>query len=127
MVDRPNDQREHRDDVLAGISRPIARAGCRRQRDSAGAGQCQRAQRLGARSQRHRQRRQDTGTAATDDRTGETAHAGAVRRLPIDLAGLQLSADSRSANGKDKANAISGKEIASLGGEGACEQTRPAD
>ena len=127
MDDRPRRYREHCGGVSSRISRQIAGAGRRRQRHSAGAGQRQRAQRLGPRSQRHRQRGQDTRAAAADDHAGQAAGAGPVRRLPVVRAGVQLSASPRSASGKDEANASCNEEIASFGGQCACEQTGQAD
>jgi hypothetical protein len=92
-----------------GRSRKIACPGCRRQRHSAGAGECARAQRLGQRSQRHRQRGQGACDTAANHHSGDAA-----RRIPF--CGLPRAAGA--ARGKDQANAICGIEIAWLGGAG---------
>ena len=87
----------------SGRSRNIACPGRRRQRHSPGACECARAQRLGQRSQRHRQRGQGAGDPAADDHSGDAA-----RRLPS--CGLPRAAGA--AGGKDQTNAICDIEIA---------------
>jgi hypothetical protein len=101
-------------------ARKIACPGRRRQRHSAGAGECARTQRLGQRSQRHRQRGQSACDPVADNHSGDAA-----RRLPF--CGLPRAAGA--ASGEDQTNAICGIEIAWLGGaggrQGAGQAARP--
>ncbi len=65
-----------------GRSRRSAGPGCRRQRHSAGAGECARTQRLDQRSERHRQCGQGTGDPAAGDKPGCAAYSVLSRRHP---------------------------------------------
>jgi hypothetical protein len=102
----------------AGRAWTIAGAGCRRQRDSSGAGECARAERLGQRSQRHRQCCQSTGAAVADDHSGYAAQRILFRRLPV-FAGA--------ARGQAQTTAIRGTSISSWGTPRDRPGARPAD
>jgi hypothetical protein len=104
--------------VSAGRSRTIAGPGCRRQRDSSGAGECARAQRLGQRSQRHRQCGQSTGVTVADHNAGHAAQRVLFRRLPV-------VADA--ARGQAQTTAIGGLAISSQRAPGGGQRARQAD
>jgi hypothetical protein len=93
--------------VFSGRSRQIACPGCGRQRHSSGARECARAERLGQRSQRHRQR----GQSACDTAAGHNA-GYAARRIPFG----QLPRAAGAARGKDQTDAICGIQITSRAG-----------
>jgi hypothetical protein len=109
MDHRQSGNRECCGAVSSGGSRNIACPGCRRQRYSTGTGECARAQRLGQRSQRHRQRGKGASDTAADHHSGCAADRLGSRCLPR-VAGA--------ADGKDQTNAICGIQIARLGGPG---------
>ncbi len=80
----------------------IARPGCRRERHSAGAGECARIKRLDQRSERHRQRGPGAGDPAAGHKPGDAAHGVAANRL-ANLAGA--------ARGEDQTHAICNRQI----------------
>jgi hypothetical protein len=90
----------------------IACPGCRRQRHSSGAGECARTERLGQRSERHRQCGQSARDPAAGNKSGYAAHRIRPFCWLPDIAGA--------ASGEDQTNAICGSQIASRGqGNGA--------
>jgi hypothetical protein len=93
--------------MSSGRFRKIARPGCRRQRHSSGACERARIERLGQRSQRHRQCGESACDTAADNNAGYAA-----RRIPF--RGLPRAAGA--ASGKDQADAICGIQIASRAG-----------
>jgi hypothetical protein len=109
MDDRRSGIRRRYGAVSSRRARNITCAGCRRQRHSAGTGECARAQRLGQRSQRDRQRGEGAGDTAADHNSGCAADRLGSCCLPR-VAGA--------ADGKDQTNAICGIQIARLGGPG---------
>jgi hypothetical protein len=90
----------------SGCAFEIACPGCRRERHSAGTGECARTQRLGQRSERHRQCGQSAGDTAAGNHSGYPAHGVPACRLP-NHAGA--------ASGQDQTNAICGIQIPPLG------------
>ena len=113
MDRRPSDVAGRYSTRSSGGACEIARPGCRRQRHSAGAGECARIKRLGQRSKRHRERGQGAGDPAAVDKSGDAVHRVAANGLP-DLAGA--------ARGEDQTHAICGSQIPPRGqgnGQGA--------
>jgi hypothetical protein len=104
MEDRKSGAPDRCGRLSSGRSRKIACPGCRRQRHSSGACECARAERLGQRSQRHRQRGQGACDIAADNNAGYAA-----RRIPFD----QLPRAAGAASGKDQTDAICRIQIAS--------------
>jgi hypothetical protein len=118
MDDRQSSVADLRGAVSAGHSRKIAGAGCRRQRDSSGAGECAGAERLGQRSQRHRQCSPNAGITVADHNAGYAAQRVLFRRLPV-FAGA--------ARGQDQTTATSGIAISSRRGPGGRQRARQTD
>jgi hypothetical protein len=112
---------ERRSPVPSGRAVKSARPGCRRERHSSGTGECARTQRLGQRSQRHRQRGQSAGAAVANDSPDQAA-----RRIAF----CRLLTFADAAGGKDKTNAIC-NQISSRGGQSAraraSQTARPRD
>jgi hypothetical protein len=104
--------------VSAGRSRTIAGPGCRRQRDSAGAGECSRAQWLGQRSQRHWQCGQGAGVTVADHHAGDAAQRLLFRRLPVFAGAARVEAQT---------TAIRGLAISSRGAPRGRQRARQTD
>ena len=122
MDDRPRGIAHRCGPFFSDRARKIACPGRGRQRHSAGAGECARPQRLGQRSQRHRQRGQGACVTAADHHAGD-----ATRRIPT----CRLSPAAGAAGGEDQTNAICDGEIASPSGpsdrQGAGQAARRRD
>jgi hypothetical protein len=101
----------------SGCAFEIACPGCRRERHSAGTGECARTQRLGQRSERHRQCGQSAGDTAAGNHSGYPAHGVPACRLP-NHAGA--------ASGQDQTDAICGIQIASRAGPNGRQAARQA-
>jgi hypothetical protein len=105
----------------SGRAFEIACPGCRRERHSAGAGECARTQRLGQRSQRHRQRGQSAGDTAAGSHAGHAAHGVPAGRPP---------SHGGAASGQDQTDASCGIQIPPRGqgnGAGARQAARQED
>jgi hypothetical protein len=105
----------------SGCAFEIARPGCRRERHSAGTGECARTQRLGQRSERRGQRGQSAGDTAT------STHASyPVRGVPA----CRLANLAGAPSGQDQTDAICGIQIPRRGqgnGAGARQEDRRQD
>jgi hypothetical protein len=109
MGHRPNGVGGPRGRLSSRRAGKIAGAGCRRERHSAGAGECAWAQRLGQRSERHRQRGQSAGDPAA-------GHQPRSRPSFIRPCGdLQRAAGAGNGKGENETNAICDIEVASRG------------
>jgi hypothetical protein len=102
----------------SGVSRESACPGCRRERHCSGARECARTQRLGQRSQRHRQR----GQSARDTVAGHQPRAGTQRILTR----WYLPNVPGAANRKDETHAVYGIPISPLGHPGGRQGERQA-
>jgi len=117
MDDRQSGIGERCDFGSSGRSRKIAGPGCRRERHCSGTGECARTQRLGQRSQRHRQRGQSACDTTASNKPRQPAHRVGPYCLP-NVAGA--------ASGKDETNAICGFQIPSRGGPSDRQRARQA-
>jgi hypothetical protein len=117
MDDRKSGAPDRCDRVSSCRSRKITCSGCRRQRHSSGACERARIERLGQRSQRHRQR----GESACDTAAGNNADY-AARRIPF----CGLPRATGAARGKDQTDAICGIQIASRAGPNGRQAARQA-
>jgi hypothetical protein len=127
MHDRPSGDRQRCYAFPSGGAVEITCPGRRRERHSAGAGECARAQRLGQRSERHRQCGQGACDTAADNRSG--APANRISSCQLRIASCRLSRGTGGASRKDATTAIQVIEIAwkgsSRGREEAAQTARP--